>query len=263
MYDDFSTEYDRFVNWLGRLAFEMPFIEDQLAHLKAGAGQPLRILDTATGTGMHVIGLARRGYAAFGADQSSRMIEKARANARAAGIQAGFETAGFGELHAAFLKDAGSQPFDAILCLGNSLPHLLSLDEIRLALQDFAACLRPGGLVLIQNRNFDAVSARRERWMEPQSHRDGDSEWLYIRFYDFRPDGLIDFNIVTLNRADKEDWQQKIRTTQLYPLQRVELENLLKKSGFAKISCSGSMAGEPFDPETSGNLVVTATKDQR
>ena len=31
MYDDFSEDYDRFVNWSGRLAYEMPFLEATLA----------------------------------------------------------------------------------------------------------------------------------------------------------------------------------------------------------------------------------------
>lgn len=260
MYDEFSADYDRFVNWPGRLSFEMPLIEACLQPLAAGLGRPLRILDAATGTGMHVIELARRGYQASGADLSSRMIERARANAASAGVQAVFEAAGFGGLREAFFKDPQAPLFDAVLCLGNSLPHLLGPDEIRPALEDFAACLRPGGLALIQNRNFDAVSARQERWMEPQSHRAGDAEWLFVRFYDFRPDGLINFNILTLQRSGQEGWQQKVDTTRLYPLKGQELADLLEKSGFEEVACLGSMAGEAFDPASSGNLVVTARK---
>ena len=30
MYEDFSSDYDRFVDWQGRLAAELPFIEQQL-----------------------------------------------------------------------------------------------------------------------------------------------------------------------------------------------------------------------------------------
>jgi hypothetical protein len=40
MYDDFSTDYDRFVDWNGRLAAEMPFIEGQLE-----AADAHRVLD--------------------------------------------------------------------------------------------------------------------------------------------------------------------------------------------------------------------------
>ena len=48
MYDDFSSNYDRFVNWPGRLAAELPFIERQLQAVEAR-----RVLDAACGTGRH------------------------------------------------------------------------------------------------------------------------------------------------------------------------------------------------------------------
>jgi len=262
MYDSFSADYDRFVNWQNRLGFEMPFLEALLRPLADEAGaRPLRVLDAAAGTGMHVIELARRGYQAFGADLSGGMIERARANALAAGVGAGFETAGFGRLRETFFKDPAASRFDAVLCLGNSLPHLLSPAEIQDALADFATCLRPGGLVLIQNRNFDAVAAQNERWMEPQSHREGDAEWLFLRFYDFLPGGLINFNVVTLQRAGQGEWRQKASSAGLYPLRQRELAEMLKAAGFERLAFYGSMAGEAFDPEKSGNLVAAARRD--
>ena len=57
MYETFSKDYDRFVNWQNRLAYELPFIQDQLQSVNAK-----RVLDAATGTGMHAIALAKRGY---------------------------------------------------------------------------------------------------------------------------------------------------------------------------------------------------------
>ena len=57
-----------------------------------------------------------------------------------------------------------------------------------------AACLRPGGTLLLQNRNFDAVMAEKNRWLGTQSHQEDEQEWLFLRFYDFDPDGLITFN---------------------------------------------------------------------
>lgn len=261
MYDSFSTDYDRFVNWQGRLAFEMPFIETLLQSLAGETGaRPLRVLDAAAGTGMHAIELARRGYDAVGADLSGGMIERARANAAAAGVQAGFETAGFGLLRDTFFKNPDTPLFDAVLCLGNSLPHLLSPLELQKTLADFAACMRPGGLVLIQNRNFDAVAARSERWMEPQSYREGDAEWLFLRFYDFLPNGLINFNVVTLQRAGADAWQQKVSSAGLYPLRQQELADLLETAGFKDTTYYGSMTGEAFNAQQSGNLIAAARR---
>jgi len=252
MYDSLSKDYDYFVNWPERLAYEMPFIEAQIQSA-AGSSQPVKVLDAACGTGMHAIALARGGYAAAGADLSAGMIERAVANAALAGVQATFQVAGFGGLAGWFTG------YDALLCLGNSLPHVLDLSELAKALVDFRACLRPGGLLLLQQRNFDAVLAQRARWMKSErAGRLGEQEWLFVRFYDFDPDGLLTFNIITLRRAGQDEWQQKVDSTRLYPLCKDELVAALEVAGFEQIVCYGSMSSEPFDPQSSGNLVVSA-----
>ena len=249
MYDDFSADYDRFVDWPARLAAELPFIERELQAVGA-----CRVLDAACGTGMHTIALARRGYEAVGADLSVGMVARARANADAADIDVRFETAGFGELARTFVPGN----FDALLCLGNSLPHLLTPESLAAALADFAACLRPGGLLLIQNRNFDAVLARSERWMEPQAYREGKAEWLFLRFYDFQPDGTLTFNLAMLRREGADDWSQQVSSTRLYPLRQAELIAALAETGFDHVACYGDMTGAPFGSTHSPNLIVTA-----
>lgn len=51
--------------------------------------------------------------------------------------------------------------FDAVICLGNSFAHLL--DETpdqrvqRMCLKNFAKVLKPGGLLFIDHRNYDAM----------------------------------------------------------------------------------------------------------
>jgi SAM-dependent methyltransferase len=265
MYDTFSADYDRFVNWSNRLAFELPFVQEQLKKLEAGfdqagSGRTLRILDAACGTGMHAIALAQLGYRAAGADISTGMIERARLNAAQAGVEVEFQAAGFGELASSF-ANRGLLPFDALLCLGNSLPHLLRPAELAAALADFAACLRPGGLLLIQNRNFDAVLAQRSRWMEPQSHQEGEREWVFLRFYDFLSEELIHFNILTLRRTRGEAWEQQVISTPLKPLRLEEMSSALRAAGFGSLFAYGDLSGGAFDPAASGNLVMAGIKE--
>jgi glycine/sarcosine N-methyltransferase len=249
MYDALSADYDRFVDWQGRLAIELPFIIQNLQAVKARF-----ILDAATGTGMHAIALAQCGFTAAGADLSQGMIAKAVINAKTVGVQVRFETAGFGS----FAQVFGEHSFDGLLCLGNSLPHLLSATELIAALFDFASCLRPGGLLMIQNRNFDAVMSKLDRWMEPQAHSEGDTQWVFQRFYDFEPDGLITFNMVTLKRIAQGDWSQSITTSRLRPLLKDELVSKLERMGFSGITTYGNMTGARFKTDLSTNLVVVA-----
>jgi glycine/sarcosine N-methyltransferase len=281
LYDALSDDYDRFVNWENRLAYEMPFIERTLREVDA-----CRVLDVACGTGMHAIQLARRGYKVVGADPSVPMIGRAREKGSVGDLAYGevrFIVAGFGELAEKLALSPAlretcpepsrrvegpvlspveglSGPFDAVLCLGNSLPHALTAGDLSDALADFAAVLRPGGLLLIQNRNFDAVLARRERFMGSEAHREGDREWLFVRFYDFNPDGTITFNMIVLRRDAEGQWSQQVEATELCPLIYSELITSLTAAGFTDIVCYGDMQGAPFDPDRSPNLVVTARK---
>jgi SAM-dependent methyltransferase len=258
-YDDFSQDYDRFVNWPSRLAAEIPFLEQLLSQVKTDDDQPLSILDAACGTGMHAIELARRGYRAAGADYSQGMVETARMNAKTSSVKVLFKQAGFMEIRDSFKKE-DIFPFDAITCFGNSLPHLNRQTEINEALADFAACLRPGGMLVLQNRNFDAVLARRERWIGPQSCTENGNDWLFLRFYDFDLDGLITFNIVRLKREAGAEWKQAVSTVRLYPLIKEELLQMLEETGFVEVRSYGMMEDTLFDPLKSENLVISAVK---
>jgi SAM-dependent methyltransferase len=254
MYGQLSQDYDRFVNWPARLSLEIPFLLKKLREIERPA--PLRVLDAACATGQHAIALARQGFTVAGADLSAEMIALARHNAAVSGMAVRFEPTGFSNLAAAF----GNGSFDALFCLGNSLPHLLTPADLRAALVDFSACLAPGGLLIIQNRNFDAVLATRNRWMEPQTRTEGDHEWLFQRFYDFEPDGLIRFNMVTLARQSGHEWQAALTSTRLSPQTRAELEQALLSAGFTSPQALDSLAEVPFDAATSSNLVLLARK---
>lgn len=251
MYNQFSSSYDRFVNWPERLAFEMPFISTMLE-----GSSVLAVLDAACGTGQHVLALAQLGYEASGADYSSGMIDQARQNQQRLGLPANFRVAGFGELAPAFSPNQ----FDALLCLGNSIPHILNEIDLLRAFYDFAAVLKPGGLLLLQNRNFDAVMRVQDRWMGPQTASEGTHEWTFVRFYDFLPSGLIDFNIVGLERDNAGAWRQQVMTTQLKPWLQSDLLDALQETGFDQVQSFGGLDGSSFAADASGNLVIYAVK---
>ena len=256
LYDALAGDYDRFVNWEGRLRHELPFlirmIDGCSDETQAGG---VRVLDAACGTGHHAIALARRGYQAAGADLSAAMVERARVNARDAGLEIPFHVAGLGQLSAL------GQRYDACLCLGNSLPHLLTADAVADALADFATILRPGGVLVLQNRNFDRVWAERPRFMDPQSWQGEPEtdEMLFVRFYDFYPE-TITFNMVRLRRVTGA-WQQEVDSTELRPIQSPDLATALARAGFGRVAFYGGYDGSEFDPARSGDLIAVAYRE--
>ena len=256
MYDKLASIYDYFVNWDSRLAYELPFLEQQLSTLGEDPSH-IRVMDTACGTGHHAIALASHGFQASGSDLFPEMVSLADANAKAAGVKVTFRTAGFGSINQTF-KQPGQ--FDAVLCLGNSLPHVSNEADLNKALLDFKELLRPGGLLLLQMRNFDKVMGEKNRWMEPQTVKDGAEEWLFLRFYDFEPDGRIQFNILSLRRKANATWQTQLTSTHLLPIYSEKLKSELGLLGFRVIQLYGNLGGEPFSAITSGDLVLTAYK---
>ena len=129
-FDDIAACYDRFIDWPQRLARELPPLEKWL-------GKARRVADVACGTGGHSLALARDGYEVVGFDLSAPMLERARAQVDSLPVR--FVEAAFGQLAA-----SGDGDFDAVLCLGNALPSLLTQRDLRRTLADFRRLLRPG-----------------------------------------------------------------------------------------------------------------------
>jgi len=166
-----------------------------------------------------------------------------------------FVQAGFGQL-----TDRVGGEFDGLICMGGSLSHVLSAQALEETLADFAAMLRPGGVLVIQQRNFGRVCRPRQRFMPLQTYQADDREWILFRFYDFGEE-LITFNMVTLERKGGR-WDYRVQATELRPIFQRELAGLLGRAGFEGVTCYGNLRGEPFDPETSGNLVAVAYRAQ-
>ncbi len=250
MYDAFSANYDRFVDWDARLRSELPFLAARLEEASVKT-----VLDAACGTGRHALALAELGYEVTGADPSTGMIQKAREAALNTEGHVRFVQAGFGAL-----AEQTGRRFDALVCLGNSLPHVLSFEKLMATIGDFRRCLVEHGLLLIQNRNFDAVMGKEARWMPVQAHGEDGDEWLFVRFYDFLGQSQLRFNVLTLNRPAGEPWRQHVSSTTLRGWEREEVVSSLTQAGFGVVRVWGDMQGASFDAQESPNLVVMARK---
>ncbi len=254
IYDQFSENYDRFVNWEGRLVLELPFLISEIEQLRKDDKCLPSVLDVSCGTGRHAIALQKYGFKCSGADISKKMVAIARKNALNAGLETPFRQAGFGEL----TRSYGKNKFESLLCLGNSLPHVLDEEAMRNTLANFKAVLKPGGKIILQNQNFDRVVKKQGRWMNPETHQEGSNSWIFVRFYDFLPDGQIIFNILILHNENEKGFKQNIISTRLWPFSHLQLVNWLKQSGFEAVNLYGDLQGSAYDVNQSPNLVITA-----
>ena len=59
------------------------------------------------------------------------------------------------------IKDLVCGGFDAVICLGNSFAHMTDnfgdQREQKQAIRNFEKCVKPGGMLLIDHRNYDNI----------------------------------------------------------------------------------------------------------
>jgi glycine/sarcosine N-methyltransferase len=206
-------------------------------------------IDVACGTGLHSILLAKAGVKTLGTDISGQMLNRAKHNAARNKIHVEFR-----QIAMERLGDSINQRFDALFCLGNSLPHILDMANLEMTIKSFAGCLVPGGVAIIQLLNYERILTKKHRLVG--IHRVGDTE--FIRYYDFFPKH-VRFTILTVDSRNGSQTRE-IETTNLYPYTKSELEPRLLKSGFTSVKCYGDMSSIPYDSEFSTNLVICAKR---
>ncbi len=247
-YNRLAEVFDVMTDWESRLAYEMPFLKRTLESHSART-----VLDTACGTGWHSISLAKEGYTAVGCDASPAMIERARVNALRSGVRVRFEVADFTRL------GSFSEGFDAILCLGNSLPHLLSQDELTDAFHQMRARLTRGGVLILHDLNYDLRLKTRPRFFSAN----GSADTLVWRFADYGSE-FITFHTALFERSQAgqgrgASWSVRVNSTLQRPLLARDLDGALRQAGFGNIQHYGGLDGSAFDIDKSGDLVIIAS----
>jgi len=244
-YNRLAGAFDIMTDWQKRLALEMPFLEKTLR-----ARSALSVLDTACGTGWHSIALARKGFAAAGSDVSPAMIERARQNAAESRVNVFFTVADFSRL----VKIPGT--FDALLCLGNSLPHVLSEPALRETFRQMKGKIRAGGAIILHNLNYDLRWKKQPRFFAAE----GNAENIVWRFADYGAE-FITFHTALFERRgrDPAGWSVKVNSTLQKPWQAADLDRILSEEGFQNIEHFGGLDGSAFAPGESGDLVIVAS----
>lgn len=255
MPENFAAYYDAVIPWEKRLAREMPLLEK----LARSAGS--RVLVPACGTGGHVVALAQRGFHVLGFDADEAAVEFSRRRIQAA---AGSIAGASGEATVVLLRMQEAQQwgpvYDAAFCLGNALPGLSAPGDLPRALQGMAGALRPGGIFLTQNLNFDLRWKERAHWFPLLAGQTAREEVLLVKFADYQPE-FINFHPMFLVREKPQgEWQSHLRSTKWLLLFRDRLDALLREAGFGNLSFWGDYNQSPFDAEKSNDLLAAAER---
>jgi len=206
-------------------------------------------LDVACGTGLHAILFAQMGIQTAGTDISAEMLQKAEENARQKNVSVSWIKTSMQDL-----QQHVAQKFDVVFCLGNSIPHILTNEDLNQSLTNFYQFLNPNGYLILQLLNYERILKQKERIVG--IHRKGNME--FVRFYDFLHN-RIRFNILKITDQN-EKLSYDLSQTELFPYCKNDLETKLSEAGFTKLQFLGNMKMQNFVFNSSPNLVVLAKK---
>jgi len=143
----FVNKWDALIDWQARAKSEGDFFIRLLRERGCE-----NVLDVATGTGFHSVRLALAGFNVVSVDGNMEMLAKAFNNGRR-------YSKILRTCHAdwRWLNREVRGKFDAVICLGNSFTHLFSERDRRKTLAEFYAALKHDGVLILDQRNYDAI----------------------------------------------------------------------------------------------------------
>lgn len=206
------------------------------------------VLDCACGTGLQSIGLVKNGFHVVGSDLSPEMLKRASENARQANVKLELVHSDFRELP----KNIHNT-FDAVICMGNSIPHLLSDEDVRNALNSIYNCINSKGIAIFDIRNYDAMISQKPKFIPMRINEEKDGKIVSVLYVFDYLERTIQFNIIYLI-FDKTSGERKmeVESVEYNPIGKDLFLRLLNDTGFKNISIK----------DTATNYIFTAIRDK-
>lgn len=214
----FVEKWDELIDWDARADSEGQFFMDVLR-----ARGKETVLDVATGTGFHSVRLTRSGFNVTSADGSAAMLAKAFENGRKRGMILKTVQADWRWLN----RDIQGK-YDAIICLGNSFTHLHQEHDRRRALAEFYAALKHDGILIVDQRNYDAMLDDTDYSNQHKYYYAGKQVKAEPAYLD---EGLARFKYSFPDGAEF--------TLNLCPVRKNYMRKLLSEAGFERVRTYG------------------------
>lgn len=142
-------------------------------------GTASEVLDVSCGIGTQTLGLSSLGYDVTASDISPEEVDRASQETSERELSVTFSVA---DMREAF--DHHQRQFDVVISCDNSVPHLLSNEDILTAMQQFYNCTRPGGGCIITVRDYENEDLSRQQIKPYGIHEDKGVRWLLWQVWD-------------------------------------------------------------------------------
>lgn len=195
-----------------------------------------KVIDVGCGIGTLSFELINYYKNVLGIDMDSEMIRVASKKMEHLPKSIQFQEKSMLELNTA----TNNNTIDGIICFGNTLVHLNSLDEIASFLKQSKAALKLNGKLLLQIVNYDRILSKNIEQL-PLIEND---DILFERHYNYKKlEKKIDFNTRLIVKSNQDIIENSI---ELFPLLKEELVLLINKAGFTNCNYYGNFKKELY-----------------
>jgi SAM-dependent methyltransferase len=203
------------------------------------------VLDVSCGIGTQALGLAMRGFLVTASDLSAGAISRAKAEAQCRALPIDFSVCDMRAVHEHYQR-----PFDVVISCDNSITHLLTDDDLLLALRQMYACTRPGGGCLLTVRDYDQEE-RGSGLVKPYGVREeGGKRYLIFQVWDFVGEVYdLSMYFVVDDRAS-EQLVTHVMRTKYHAVGTDHLLALMRRAGFTR---EERLDGRFYQPVLVGN----------
>ena len=164
-YDKLAAHYTKlFLDW-HESTKEQAGILDKI-FTNNGYDRNARVLDCACGIGTQTLGLAALGYNVTASDISDVEINEAKNNAIKYNLNIKFNNSDFRNL-----ADTFKEKFNIIIAMDNALPHMLSNDDLQVALYSIMNQLDDEGCFVASIRDYDELLKYKPPYSPPYIHK--------------------------------------------------------------------------------------------
>ena len=241
-YDDLAADYHCvYADWESAIERQSSVL-DQLIQRESLASASV-VLDCSCGIGTQAIGLAQRGYEVFASDLSPQAVTRAKSEAAKRGLNIPFAVADVRELECAF-----DQKFDAVISCDNSLPHLLTDEDLTLALRNIRRVLTDRGLFVASIRDYDRLLAEKPSFMAMNPGGTDEEEVIVFQIWDWSKESDTYLLRLFIMSREESDWRVKEIRTRYRAIRRNQLTAALESAGFVGITWHGSEQSGYFQP---------------
>lgn len=245
-YEDFSKYYD--------LIFQAK--KPQLDFIKKRTPKQGKILDVAAGTGNHAIALQEAGYPLWAVEYDDKMLKELEEKQENRNPKVNARQGDMKRIQEYYSQDF----FDTIYCIGNSLVHLSTVEEIKTFLKSAQLLLKKEGNLIIQIINYDRILDQNVKGLPTiKNEADPKLKAEFVRNYEkIQNSNLLDFHTrLTIEQSgEKKVFENH---TPLLPIRYKELKNLMEKTGFKEINAYSNFMEEDYHSEARP-LIMTGKK---